>query len=61
MTKKWQSTEPYVLPDAERARWIQAAQPVIDSWLKDMDGKGLGTQARDLLDKTRKWVAEYSK
>jgi TRAP-type C4-dicarboxylate transport system substrate-binding protein len=53
--------EPYMLPESERARWIAAAQPAIDDWLKEMDGKGLGQKARELLEKTKQWVAEYSK
>jgi len=59
--KKVGNPPPYVLPDAERARWVKAAEPVTDGWLHEMDGKGLGAQARDLLAKTRQWVEEYSK
>lgn len=59
--KKLGNPPPYVLPDAERARFIKAAQPVVDEWLKEMDGKGLGAKARDLLEKTKKWCEEYSK
>jgi TRAP-type C4-dicarboxylate transport system substrate-binding protein len=53
--------EPYVLPESERARWVAAAQPAIDAWVKEMEGKGLGNQARELLEKTKQWVDEYSK
>jgi TRAP-type transport system periplasmic protein len=53
--------EPYILPDSERARWIAAAQPVVDEWLKDMESKGVGAQAKDLLAKTKQWITEYSK
>jgi TRAP-type C4-dicarboxylate transport system substrate-binding protein len=53
--------EPYILPDAERARWVAAAQPSIDNWLKDMAAKGKGDVAQDLLNKTKQWVAEFSK
>lgn len=52
---------PYELPDAERERWITATQPVTDNWLKDMEEKGLGDKAKELLDKTREWAKEYSK
>ncbi len=52
---------PYVLPEAERARWVTAAQPVIDAWLKDMADKGQGSVAQNLLDKTKQWVKDYSK
>ena len=59
--KKVGNPEPYVLPNAERERWIKATQPVIDDWLKEMDSKGVGSQAKDLLEKTKKWAEEYSK
>jgi TRAP-type transport system periplasmic protein len=53
--------EPYILPDSERTRWVAAAQPVVDEWLKDMESKGVGAQAKDLLAKTKQWITEYSK
>ena len=59
--KKVGNPEPYMLPEAERARFIKAAQPSIDAWLKELDGKGLGQKGRDLLDRTKKWDAEFSK
>jgi TRAP-type C4-dicarboxylate transport system substrate-binding protein len=59
--KKVGNPEPYVLPDAERARFVAAAQPVVDEWLKEMDAKGLGSKAKNLYDKTKQWVQEYSK
>lgn len=44
------------LDDAEVARWKEAAQPVIDRWITDMDGKGIDgagliEQARALIEK----------
>jgi TRAP-type transport system periplasmic protein len=59
--KKVGNPEPYVLPDSERARFIQAAQPAIDSWLKDLAGKGMGDKAKDLLAKTKQWAQDFSK
>jgi len=59
--KRVGNPEPYVLPDAERARWVKAAEPVVNGWIEEMEGKGLGTQARDLLAKTKAWVEEFSK
>ena len=26
---------------AEKAKWVEAVQPVIDGWIAEMDGKGL--------------------
>jgi TRAP-type C4-dicarboxylate transport system substrate-binding protein len=61
MDKAKGNPPPYVLPDDERAKWITAAQPAIDGWIKDLTEKGQGAQSKDLLDKTRQWVTEYSK
>jgi TRAP-type transport system periplasmic protein len=53
--------DPYVLPASEKARWVAAAQPAIDAWLKDAAARGQGDIAQDLLNKTKQWVAEFSK
>ena len=42
------------LDDAETARWKEAATPVVDNWIAEMDGKGmngtaLAKDARDLV------------
>ncbi len=48
--------EIYALPEAERARWLQAASSIPDEWAKDMDGKGLpGTS---LLNDLRQLLAK---
>ena len=40
---------------AERAKWVEAVKPVIDSWAADMDKKGLkGTEVVDFLRKSGK-------
>ncbi len=44
------------LDDAEVARWKEAAKPVVDRWISDMDGKGIDgaaliEQARALIEK----------
>ena len=43
------------LDEAETARWIEAAGPVVDRWLADMDGQGIDGQS--LLDAARAAVA----
>ncbi|MAN47583.1 MAG: C4-dicarboxylate ABC transporter [Hyphomonas sp.] len=43
------------LDEAETARWIEAAEPVVDRWLADMDGQGIDGQS--LLDAARAAVA----
>lgn len=42
----------------ESAKWQEAAQPVIDNWVAEMDGKGLEGQA--LLDEARSLIEKYS-
>ena len=38
--------------------WREAAQPVIDNWVAEMDGRGLDGQA--LLDEARELIARYT-
>jgi TRAP-type C4-dicarboxylate transport system substrate-binding protein len=60
--KKVGNPEPYTLPDDERARWVEACkQPVETFWLQEMESKGLGKPAKELLENTKKWIEEYSK
>jgi len=59
--KKKGYPEPYVLPTAEREKWITAAQPAVEGWLKEAADRGQGDIAKDLLAKTKQWVTEYSK
>jgi TRAP-type C4-dicarboxylate transport system substrate-binding protein len=42
----------------ETARWKQASQPVIDAWIKDMDGKGLN--GKQLVEDARAAIAKYA-
>jgi TRAP-type C4-dicarboxylate transport system substrate-binding protein len=42
----------------ESAKWQEAAQPVIDNWVAEMDGKGIEGQA--LLDEARELIAKYT-
>ncbi|APE44014.1 C4-dicarboxylate ABC transporter [Sulfitobacter alexandrii] len=44
------------LDEAEVARWKEAAQPVIDRWVAEMDGKGLDGQG--LIDRAKALIAE---
>lgn len=46
------------LDAAETARWKAAAQPVIDTWVKDMQGKGIDGAA--LLADAKALVAKYA-
>jgi len=46
------------LDAAETARWKAAAQPVIDNWVKDMQGKGVDGAA--LLADAKALVAKYA-
>lgn len=46
------------LDEAETARWKEAARPVIDNWLADMEGKGI--DGRALYDKARALIEKYS-
>ncbi|MFN3765277.1 MAG: TRAP transporter substrate-binding protein [Aliihoeflea sp.] len=42
----------------ESAKWQEAAQPVIDNWVAEMDSKGVEGQA--LLDEARGLIEEYT-
>lgn len=42
----------------ESAKWQEAAQPVIDNWVAEMDGKGVEGQA--LLDEARGLIEKYT-
>lgn len=46
------------LDAAETARWVEAAGPVIDAWVEEMNGKGF--DGRGLLMKARALVEQYS-
>ncbi len=48
-----------VVPAKEIERWKTAAQPVIDGWVKEMDGRGQDGHA--LLAAARSLIAKYSK
>ncbi len=45
------------LDDAEKARWMAAAQPVVDEWLVEMEGLGIDGQA--LIDSAKALIAKY--
>jgi TRAP-type C4-dicarboxylate transport system substrate-binding protein len=47
------------LDAAEVEKWKAAAAPVVDSWIADMDGKGMNGKA--LVEEARALVAEESK
>jgi len=45
------------LSDAEEARWRKASQPVYESWIKEMDAKGL--PGRQMVEDAEKLVAKH--
>ena len=48
-----------VLDEAEKARWMQAAEPVVTEWLADMDKLGIDGQA--LIDSAKYFIAKNAK
>ncbi len=46
------------LDEAEVARWKEAAQPVYDRWIADMESQGIDGQA--LIDRARELIGQYS-
>jgi TRAP-type C4-dicarboxylate transport system substrate-binding protein len=46
------------LDAAETARWKAASQPVIDAWIKEMDGKG--QNGKQLVEDARAMIAKYA-
>jgi TRAP-type transport system periplasmic protein len=49
----------HAFPPAEVAKMQAATQPVIDAWIKEMDGKGMN--GRMLVDDARAMIAKYAK
>ena len=47
------------LPADEVAKWEEAAKPVIDSWVAEMDGKG--KDGTGLLEEARTLIEKYTK
>ncbi|OUS05060.1 C4-dicarboxylate ABC transporter [Rhodobacterales bacterium 52_120_T64] len=47
------------LDDGEKARWMAAAQPVVNEWLEEMNTLGIDGQA--LIDAAKKLIAKYEK
>lgn len=50
----------YVLPPAEKKRWVKRIKPLTDKWLKKMKEKGY-TRAPQILEDTLKLAAKYAK
>ncbi|MGE4612046.1 MAG: TRAP transporter substrate-binding protein [Paracoccaceae bacterium] len=46
------------LGDAEKARWMAAAQPVVDQWLVEMEALGIDGQA--LIDSAKALIAKHA-
>ena len=49
--------EIYTVSEADAAEWLAIAQPIYDSWLADMNGRGIDGQA--LIDQARSLMAAY--
>jgi TRAP-type transport system periplasmic protein len=47
------------LAEDEKARWVKATQPVIDTWVEESKDKGLDGKA--LLEEARALIAKYEK
>ena len=60
--KKKGQPEIYILPDTERAKWIEAVMPIREAWVKNVVSKGLlnESKARAMLDDTIKFADQYS-
>ena len=50
----------YYLPEGERARWRQAAQPVWDKWLKKAAGLAGEAKAKAIMDDAVKFAEQYA-
>jgi len=50
--------EIFMIPADQAARWKQAAQPVVDAWVADMDKKGL--DGTGLLKDAQALIAKYN-
>ncbi|HEU0204269.1 MAG TPA: TRAP transporter substrate-binding protein, partial [Burkholderiaceae bacterium] len=49
----------YTIPAAELDKWMKAAAPLYDDWVKDMSAKGL--DGKQMLEDARALVAKHSK
>lgn len=47
----------YTLPPEEVARWEKAAVPLVEEWVRDMNGKGL--KGRELLTSARELIKQH--
>ena len=54
---KKQGDEIIKVSDAEQDRWRKVTQPVYDSWIKDLDGKGY--DGKHLVEEAQRLVAKY--
>jgi TRAP-type C4-dicarboxylate transport system substrate-binding protein len=49
----------YDLPEDEVAKWQEAAQVVHEDWVKDLEEKGLGAEAKALLTEAKALAKEF--
>ena len=54
---KEQGDKFYVLPEAERARWLEAIMPMWDEWIADMEANG-HSNVRDIVDEAVRYSDE---
>ncbi len=57
--KKAGNPPPYNLPESERARWVQAVQPIIEAWVAEKEAKGIPGKA--IAEDFRALIKKYSK
>ena len=57
---KEQGDKFYVLPEAERARWLEAVMPMWDEWIADMEASG-HSNVRDIVDEAVRYGDELVK
>lgn len=43
-------------PDAELAKWKETAPDLLGLWVEDMEGRGLGDEAKQVSTKWREWL-----
>jgi TRAP-type C4-dicarboxylate transport system substrate-binding protein len=51
----------YDLPKDEKTRWVEAVQVVYENWMKDLEEKGLGEQAKAMVADAKALVKKFAK
>ena len=50
----------YVLPDAERAKWMKACEPIHEAWVQAVAPEVGEAKARAILDDAKKFAAQFA-